>query len=86
MQTGASVDYIDGMIAFLRMTSKIIDIFADHRPIADLGDHCLAMNNEVMEYLNKKNGNQMLHNANSFLKRKEVNDFFLTSYVRTLRL
>ena len=43
MQTGASVDYIDGTIAFLRTTSKIIDIFADHRPIADLGDHRLAI-------------------------------------------
>ena len=53
MQTGASVDYIDGTIAFLRTTSKIIDIFADYRPIADLGDHRLAMNNEVLEYLKK---------------------------------
>ena len=53
MQTGASVNYLDGTIEFLRMTSKIIDIFADHRPIADLGDHRLAMNNEVLEYLKK---------------------------------
>ncbi len=35
------------------MTSKIVDVFADHRPISDLGDHRLSLNKEVLDYLKK---------------------------------
>lgn len=35
------------------MTSKIIDVFSDTRPISSLGDHRLALNKEVLDYLKK---------------------------------
>ena len=38
-RTGASADYFN--------------IFADHTPIADLGDHRLSMNKEVLDYLKR---------------------------------
>ena len=33
------------------MTSKLVDIFADKRPIGSLDDHCLALNEQVLSYL-----------------------------------
>ena len=46
-------EHLDGTIAFINMTSKLIDTFADTRPISSLGDHRLAMNHEILEYFQK---------------------------------
>jgi len=35
------------------MTSKLIDTFADTRPVCSLDDHRLALNQEVLEYFTK---------------------------------
>lgn len=45
--------HLDGTIAFINMTSKLIDTFADTRPISSLDDHRLAMNHEILEYFQK---------------------------------
>ena len=69
MQTGASVNYLDGTIEFLCITSKIIDIFADHKPIADLGDHRLSMNKEVLQYLKRWESDASQHQELSKTER-----------------
>lgn len=50
---GSEPEHLDGTIAFLNMTSKLIDTFADTRPISSLDDHRLAMNHEILEYFQK---------------------------------
>lgn len=35
------------------MTSKIVNIFADRRPVSSLDDHRFATNHEVLDYLNR---------------------------------
>ena len=69
MQTGASVNCLDGTIEFLCITSKIIVIFADHKPIADLGDHRLSMNKEVLQYLKRWESDASQHQELSKTER-----------------
>ena len=50
---GSEPEHLDGTIAFINMTSKLIYTFADIRPISSLDDHRLAMNHEILEYFQK---------------------------------
>ncbi len=43
------------------MTSKIIDTFADKRPVSSLAYHHLAQNQEVLDYLKKWEGDAATH-------------------------
>lgn len=51
LQRQGNAEYLDGTIEFVSMTSKIVATFADSRPISSLGDHRLALNQEVLEYM-----------------------------------
>ena len=50
---GHEVAYLDKTIECIGMTSKIVNIFADRRPVSSLDDHRLATNHEVLDYLNR---------------------------------
>ena len=50
---GHEATYLDKTIEFIDMTSKIVNIFDDRRPVSSLDDHRLATNHEVLDYLNR---------------------------------
>ena len=43
------------------MASKLIETFADPRPVSSLNDHRLSRNNEVLEYLKKWQADSEMH-------------------------
>ena len=43
------------------MGSKLIETFADPRPVSSLNDHNLSRNNEVLEHLKKWQADSELH-------------------------
>ena len=43
--------HFDKTIEFVDMASKIVDTFADKRPISSLDDHRLALNEQVLSYI-----------------------------------
>ena len=50
---GKEADYLDGTIEFVDMMSRLVDTFADRRPISSLHDHRMVLNEQVLTYLQK---------------------------------
>ena len=50
---GHEAAYLDKTTEFIGMTSKIVNLFDDRRPVSSLDDHRLATNHKVLDYLNR---------------------------------
>ena len=53
---GKEAEYLDGTIEFVDMMSRLVDTFADRRPISSLHDHRMVLNEQVLTYLQKGTG------------------------------
>ena len=64
---GKEAEYLDGTIEFVDMMSRLVDTFADRRPISSLDDHRMVLNEQVLTYLQKweqdEQGHQELSKA-----------------------